>query len=66
MGVEWSEWSEVADEHHYLWPGYWIHGVAARLSANPSGEPADRAENSSGKRDAERGEPPSREGCDRD
>lgn len=60
VGVEWAEWSESselsepADAYHRLWPGYWIQGVAGRLSADRGD-----AEEAGGERITERREPPS-------
>ena len=34
VGVEWAECSEPATAHCDLWPGYWVQGVAAKLSAD--------------------------------
>ena len=34
VGVEWAECSEPATAHCDLWPGYWVQGVTAKLSAD--------------------------------
>jgi len=45
VGVEWAECSEPATAHCDLWPGYWVQGVAAKLSPDhverTAGRPVD-------------------------